>query len=97
MARFLVISSPGFINAHAAEVVIGRGYAVTGVANINGTCDVLHRPPSHQTKTLANRAEISKAKLLPGREPQMSLVYGMRHFTGWYCSERPWVEEVVTP
>ncbi len=97
MARFLVTGLAGFIGARAAEMVIGQGHAVAGVDNLNDACDVLQSPPSYQTDTLDNRAEISKAKVLPDREPQLSLVYEMRHFAGWYSSERAWAEEAATP
>lgn len=97
MARSSVTGSAGFIGARAAEIFIGQGHAVTGADNLNDACDVLQRHPSHQTDIIANWVEINKAGLLPGWEPQVSPVDGMRHFAGWYSSERSWAEEAVTP
>jgi GDP-D-mannose dehydratase len=96
VARSLVTSLAGFIGARAAEMVIGQGHAVAGVTNLNDASDVPQNHPSRQTDTIGNRAEISKAKVLPGRELQMSIVDGMRHFAGWYSRERAWAEEAAT-
>jgi nucleoside-diphosphate-sugar epimerase len=97
MACFLVTGSAGFIGARVAEMLIEQGHAVTGVDNLNDAYDILQNHPSHQTDILANRAEISKARLLSDWEPLMSMVDGMRHFVGWYRSERDWAEEGATP
>ena len=97
MVHFLVAGLASFIRAHVAQMLIEQGHAVTGLENPNDTYDVLQNHPSHQTDILANRADFSKAKLLPGWEPLMSLVDGMRHYVDRYRSEHDWAKEVATP
>jgi nucleoside-diphosphate-sugar epimerase len=55
------------------------------------------RMPLHPADTLANWADVQKAKMLLGWEPQVSLEEGVTNAVNWYLAERSWAAQILTP
>ena len=57
---------------------------------------LIERSPAHKADMLANQADISKARILLGWEPQVGLREGMGKLVDWYLAERSWASQVIT-
>ena len=53
--------------------------------------------PPNTADMFSNWADISKAGLLLGWQPQVSLQEGVRRLVDWYAAERSWARSIPTP
>lgn len=53
--------------------------------------------PFHRADVHTNQADVNRAKMLLGWEPQIKLEQGVSDLVNWYMAEREWASQVETP
>jgi UDP-glucuronate 4-epimerase len=56
----------------------------------------IERHPPNQADMLTNHADVTKARILLGWQPQVGLTEGLTRLVNWYHTEREWVRNVST-
>jgi nucleoside-diphosphate-sugar epimerase len=62
---------------------------------IGNTAEIVHMP-MHPADALGNQADVNKARVLLGWEPEVNLREGVGRMVDWYMAERSWVSRVST-
>jgi UDP-glucuronate 4-epimerase len=57
---------------------------------------LIERHPPNQADMLTNHADVTKARILLGWQPQVGLTEGLTRLVNWYHTEREWVRNVST-
>jgi nucleoside-diphosphate-sugar epimerase len=58
---------------------------------------IIEHHPFHKADVHTNKADVTKAGLLLGWEPQVNLEEGVTCLVDWYMQERDWASQVETP
>jgi nucleoside-diphosphate-sugar epimerase len=63
---------------------------------IGKRAQVIHQP-IHPADVRTNQADVTRAKVILGWEPQVDLEEGITRLVNWYMQEKAWASQVETP
>ncbi len=91
------LQAPGYqvFNLGGHEV-ISMNALISVLEGLIGKQAIIKRLPSNPGELMYNQADVSRARLVLGWEPQVGLEQGIARLVEWYRNEREWAKEVST-